>query len=181
MIAEEVLRQTAEAGVKLSLSDAGRLKATGNSAAVNRWLAVLREHKAEIIDALKAGPGETATASRWLIHFTNRKPLEVAFWPASRHTEVLDQYPEALAAETIEATFRSPASSMTADEERAVLRWLDHIGETDPATIAEVLTDCRRDEEARRYFVARAAEVISAQGRRRRSGAILAPPESWLT
>ena len=66
-----------------------------------------------------------------------------------------DQYPEALAAETIEATLRSPASSMTADEERAVLRWLDHIGETDPATIAEVLTACRRDEEARRYFVAR--------------------------
>ncbi len=41
----------------------------------------------------------------------------------------------------------------------AVLAWLDHIGETDPATIAEVLTACRRDPEATAYFTGRAAAL----------------------
>ena len=37
-----------------------------------------------------------------------------------------------------------------------MLAWLDHIGETDPATIAEVLAACRRDPEALACFTGRA-------------------------
>ena len=47
-------------GVSLTLSPSGTIKATGDGAAVNRWLTVIREHKAEIIDVLKVGAGDTA-------------------------------------------------------------------------------------------------------------------------
>ena len=39
---------------------------------------------------------------RWLLHFADREPLTVAFSPAATHAEVLDAYPDALAAEPIE-------------------------------------------------------------------------------
>lgn len=47
-------------GVKLALSPAGTIKATGDGAAVNRWLTMIRERKAEIVEALKVSPGGTA-------------------------------------------------------------------------------------------------------------------------
>jgi len=42
------------------------------------------------------------TSYRWLIHFADRNPLEVAFSPAASHAEVLDAYPDALAVEPLE-------------------------------------------------------------------------------
>ena len=64
-----IIREAQAEGVRLALSPTGTIKATGDGAAVNRWLTVIREHKAEIIDVLKVGAGDTATASRcWLIH-----------------------------------------------------------------------------------------------------------------
>ena len=36
--------------------------------------------------------------------------------------------------------------------------WLARIGETDPATVGEVIEACRRDLDARRYFLGRAGE-----------------------
>ena len=59
-----IIREAQSDGVSLTLSPAGTIKATGDGAAVNRWLAVIREHKAEIIRVLKVGAGDTATASR---------------------------------------------------------------------------------------------------------------------
>jgi hypothetical protein len=44
---------------------------------------------------------------------------------------------------------------MTADEEKAIRAWLALIGETDPASIAEVLTQCQRDADSRNYFTGR--------------------------
>lgn len=41
----------------------------------------------------------------------------------------------------------------------AIRSWLAFIGETNPATIAEVLDKCRSDDETRAYFTGRAAEV----------------------
>lgn len=157
-----IIREAQADGVRLALSPTGTIKATGDGVAVNRWLAVIRERKAEIIDVLKVGAGDTATTSRWwLIHYPDREPLEVATCPPATHVEILEQYPDALAAEPFTPIVRPPASSMTGDEERAVLRWLDLIGETNSATIAEVLTACRCDIEARRYFVEQAGRQPS--------------------
>jgi hypothetical protein len=36
---------------------------------------------------------------RWLLHFADREPLEVAFSPPANHADVLDTFPEAAAAE----------------------------------------------------------------------------------
>ncbi|WP_456406042.1 hypothetical protein [Thiolapillus sp.] len=45
------------------------------------------------------------------------------------------------------------------DEDSNIRAWLAHIGETDPAIIAEVMDKCRDDLEARRYFLKRSEEV----------------------
>jgi hypothetical protein len=59
-----IIREAQADGVRLALSPAGTIKATGDGAAVSRWLSVIRERKAEIIEALKVGAAETATDSR---------------------------------------------------------------------------------------------------------------------
>ena len=45
------------------------------------------------------------------------------------------------------------------DEEQRIRAWLDYIEEDDRDAIAEVLEKCRRDRDARRYFLERAEEV----------------------
>jgi hypothetical protein len=47
-----IIREAAADGVSLALSPAGTIKATGDQAAVNRWLPVLREYKPAILAAL---------------------------------------------------------------------------------------------------------------------------------
>lgn len=144
-------------GVTLRL-DSGKLKIMGDTAVVNRWLPLIREHKAEIIEALKVGAGDTATASRWwLIHYPDRDPVEVACCPEATHAEILERHPDAVAAEPFTPTIRQPSEPMTAEEETAIRAWLALIEETDPATIAEVLGQCQRDTDARDYFTGRAA------------------------
>jgi hypothetical protein len=49
---------------------------------------------------------------------------------------------------------------MTATEETAIRCWLTVIGENDPGTAEEVIENCRRDTEARRYFLRRARELV---------------------
>lgn len=61
-----------------------------------------------------------------------------------------------LAGDTADAS-RCP---MTTDEEKAIRAWLALIEETDPATIADVLNQCRRDADARGYFTGRAASEL---------------------
>ena len=109
---------------------------------------------------------KTASAS-WLLHFPDREPLTVTFSPPSTHAEVLDAYPAALvAAEPIESGRRHHDTPLAGDQEAAVLAWLSEIGETDETTIADVLTLCRQDEEARRYFLGRAVEISANDDRR---------------
>ena len=106
MSAAAVLREAAAAGVTLSLSGTGTIKAAGERDVVDRWLVAIRTNKAGIV-ALLAGNDDAANDSarkawRWLIHFADRNPLEVAFSPALSHAEVLASYPDALAAEPFE-------------------------------------------------------------------------------
>lgn len=144
-------------GVTLRL-DSGKLKIMGDTAVVNRWLPLIREHKAEIIEALKVGAGDTATASRWwLINYPDRDPVEVACCPEATHAEILERHPDAVAAEPFTPVIRQPSAPLTASEETAIRAWLALIEETDPATIAEVLGQCQRDTDARDYFTGRAA------------------------
>ncbi len=55
-----IIKQAQADGVMLALSPPGSIKAVGTGEAVNRWLPILREHKAELLDALRAAnDGET--------------------------------------------------------------------------------------------------------------------------
>ncbi len=53
-----IIREAYSEGVRLTLSPAGTIKVAGEGMAVNRWIAVIRQRKAEIIDELKAASGE---------------------------------------------------------------------------------------------------------------------------
>lgn len=52
---------------------------------------------------------------------------------------------------------QSGAATMSAADEQAILAWLASIGETDPATIGDVIGRCRADADARGYYLMRAA------------------------
>ncbi|MBA3034163.1 MAG: hypothetical protein KKF85_14275 [Gammaproteobacteria bacterium] len=147
-------------GVELRLLNNGKLKALGDSAAIERWTGRLKEQKASIIESLKVGAGDTATSWGWLLHFPDRAPLPVLVVPHVTHAEILDQHPDAIAAEPYDPIQRHPIARMTGDEEQAIRAWLALIEETDPATIADVLNQCQQDADARDYFIGRAeAEV----------------------
>ena len=49
-----IIKQAQADGVMLALSPTGSIKAVGNGVAVNRWLPVIREHKAELLAELRA-------------------------------------------------------------------------------------------------------------------------------
>jgi hypothetical protein len=98
------------------------------------------------------------------VHFIDRDPLEVACCPEVTHVEVLERYPDAVAAEPFAPTIRYPTAPMTAEEEAAIRAWLELIEETDPATIAEVFGRCQRDADARDYFAGRAAAELPKPG-----------------
>ena len=49
-----IIKQAHADGVTLALSPVGTIKAAGNSEAVNRWLPIIRERKAELLDELRA-------------------------------------------------------------------------------------------------------------------------------
>lgn len=68
-----IMKQVKADGVSLALSPSGTIKATGDGAAVNRWLSVIREYKAGIIEALKIdSPPMTSREEKsirdWLAH-----------------------------------------------------------------------------------------------------------------
>ncbi|MBK7952588.1 MAG: hypothetical protein IPK02_00660 [Candidatus Accumulibacter sp.] len=97
-------------------------------------------------------------ASRWLRHFADRNPVEVAFSPKVSHAEALAIYPSALAAEPAVEIRRQPDALVTARQESSIRAWLTQIGELDAAAVGDVLAQCRQDEVARQYFLARVGE-----------------------
>jgi hypothetical protein len=122
MTPAEIIREAKAGGVRLTLSPAGTIKVTGDGTVVKYWLAVIREHKAEIIDVLKVAAGKKAAASRWwVIHYPDRDPVEVSCTPATTHAEILERHPVAVAAEPFIPTTRQPLAHMSSDEEAAEL------------------------------------------------------------
>ena len=60
MNAAAMIKSAAADGLTVGLSAAGKIKATGRRAAVNRWRPLLREHKVDIIKLLRG-----ATLPQW--------------------------------------------------------------------------------------------------------------------
>lgn len=86
MTPANIIQKAQSDGVRLSISPTGTIKATGDGAAVNRWLGAIRENKAGIIEALKVGAGDTVpmtaeqeTAIRaWLVAIGETDPVIIA-------------------------------------------------------------------------------------------------------
>lgn len=129
----------------------------GRTVASVATVAVATSPQGQAAPPAEVGAGDTATASRWwLIHYSDRDPLEVAYCPEATHAEILERHPDAVAAESFTPTIRQPSAPLTAEEETVIRAWLAMIEETDPATIAEVIGQCQRDADARDYFTGRA-------------------------
>ncbi|MEF8702922.1 MAG: hypothetical protein V5B32_06695 [Candidatus Accumulibacter sp. UW26] len=99
MTPAEVIEQATAGGVLISLSGAA-VKLKGQPDAVARWLPAIKENKAAIVGLLAKGTA-AAVSWRWLIHFSDHNPMEVAFSPEASHAEVLAVYPAAIAAEPL--------------------------------------------------------------------------------
>jgi hypothetical protein len=69
-----IIEQAKADGVIIALSAADTLKATGDGAAVNRWLPTLREHKVEIIGILKPGAAQATPP------MTGKQELAIRAW-----------------------------------------------------------------------------------------------------
>ena len=124
-------------------------------------VAVANPKEEQTAPPAKVGTGGTSTASRWwLIHYSDRDPLQVACCPEATHAEILEQYPDAVTAEPFTPTIRKPDAPLTAEEETAIRAWLALIEETDPVDIADVIGQCQRDADARDYFTRRAAAEL---------------------
>jgi hypothetical protein len=100
----------------------------------------------------------TEKSWRWRVDFIDHESLTVSFTPAVSHAEALEQYPNAVAAEPVpdSTTGAVDPVQMTPEDEATIRAWLDHIGETDLAAIAEVLDKCLHDPDARTYYLAQA-------------------------
>jgi hypothetical protein len=118
-----------------------------------------KEEKTAPLPEVGAG---AATSRWWRIHYPDRAPVEVCCFPDATRAEVLAGRPGATEAEPFTPTVRQPSAPLTASEETVIRAWLALIGETDPATIAEVIDRCQRDADARDYFTGRAAAELPA-------------------
>ena len=66
---------------------------------------------------------------------------------------------ESAAAGSAVARGKGGTLELSGRDERRILAWLDHIGETAPATIGVVVGRCRSDPEAQSYYLNRAQEA----------------------
>ena len=74
-------------------------------------------------------------------------------------TAVIDQANSENSGPSIGSNGSTPDAVLPEIEEAAIRAWLDHIDETDPAIITELLNKCNADKGARAYFPRRAKEV----------------------
>ncbi|GHU20029.1 hypothetical protein FACS189475_08260 [Betaproteobacteria bacterium] len=157
MTPSTLIRNAQTDGVKLFLSPSGSIKATGEQEAVNRWLPTIREHKTRIIEALKT-ESEEKKAWRWYLEFPDRDPVTVSFSPEATRAQIIEWYPDALAAEPCVPVTGKP-DTLGADDERSIRAWLSSIGESDQSIADVVIDECRADPQARDYFLGRAGEA----------------------
>lgn len=76
-----IIYQAAAEGVHLSLTPAQTVKASGDQAAVSRWLSVIREQKPAIIKALlenSACTGDLGAIREWLTFIGENDPVTIS-------------------------------------------------------------------------------------------------------
>jgi hypothetical protein len=89
MTPEAIIEQVAADGVRLALSDGGKIKASGDQGAVTRWLPIIREQKPGIVAALQAAEDITVEPAA-----ANARPV---YWERADGSIVGPAVPEFLA------------------------------------------------------------------------------------
>lgn len=74
----DIIRQVSADGVTLKVTPAGTLKATGNQAAIDRWVPVLKACKPDIIAELTRLPSSLEQRIRAMAHRWRYSPEELA-------------------------------------------------------------------------------------------------------
>ncbi len=74
-----IIEKAAREGVILALSPAGAIKATGERAAVSRWLPLIRDQKPAIVAALGSDRDDLETAIRHMAGYWEYSPAELAW------------------------------------------------------------------------------------------------------
>jgi hypothetical protein len=148
-----IIREAQTDGVRLALSTFGTIKASGDSAAVNRWVAVVRERKAEIIEALKVGPGDTAIICRWWQICYRDREVEVTFAEPMTRAEILNWNCDAIAA--VPLLLAPPIPS--AEAKAAIREWLALTGETNQTVIDGALA--LADGDSHRWVIVQLEKI----------------------
>lgn len=94
----------------------------------------------------------------WLVTLATGERLYVSFCPPATMAEVRAAYPTAQGIEPDLHRPEPPIPAPTPAQETAVRCWLERIGETDAAIVAETIERIRRDSRAFDYFIRRALE-----------------------
>lgn len=124
-----IIRDAQADGVCLALGKTGTIKATGDSNAVNRWVPVIREHKAGIIEALTAEERSEVWPA-WRLYFTDGESLDVSFCPSVTRADALSDYPYAIKSEPIPERPRRAATKAEAEQLRGLIEAV-YGGDTD--------------------------------------------------
>ncbi len=158
MSAAELLAEVLAAGIELRVEgDDLALQAPAEPPPDLRLRLVW--HKPEILALLRDGEGGWAAApqnggfSWWKLHYADGTEKEIGRLPDATRAEILERYPDAVAAKPFVPVIRRPEAPLSAVEELAIRQWLAQIGETDPLTIAEAIDRCRREADSRETFL----------------------------
>jgi hypothetical protein len=93
----------------------------------------------------------------WRVEFPDRPALTVSYSPEVSREEVLADYPAAIRVVPVDSIpVAVESASLNPEDETRIRVWLESIGETGPAIVAETLELCQRDSGARGYFLGRA-------------------------
>lgn len=114
------------------------------------------------------GPNAEVARSRWWrLHTADGGIKEVYSDPPTSAAEVLEGRSGIVSAEHFDPGTRTPTAPPNDTEEQEIRAWLQSIGETDIEVVANVLGRCRRDAEAKEYYLreaARATGVVTING-----------------
>jgi hypothetical protein len=100
-------------------------------------------------------PADDAPPTTWRIRYIDGTERVIAFSPAKTREEVLRGEAGAVEAVAHAPGKTPPDRPLLEDERTRIRRWLELIGETDPATIARVLAAAAEDSTARHYYLER--------------------------
>ena len=86
-----IIQEAAVDGVMLAKTPSGTLKATGNQAAITRWLPVLRENKPGILAVLEGTEGDLPPPDPTIAARRQRVVAMLEAWPGTRYAVLTDR------------------------------------------------------------------------------------------